>query len=228
MPTLKALNTRPPDLTSSPRGYDRYKLVYDYISRKSWAYYELLDKLDNLIKRDQRKRRRKRRRRRDARSKHQTLLFAGIPPRREKTIFSSDEYPDLAAFLKSRIWATWCGWYCFNPQSTTYVWRTIPVTSINMTHEEFKRYKENKVKLPRNKKEYRRRRNSSRKRQPNQSAEFSPSRHMPPRWIAALHAAHDAQARMLFPNFDEDEPDLQIRILVFISFGRFDRELGLS
>lgn len=225
MPTLKALNTRPPDLTSSPRGYDRYKLVYDYISRKSWAYYELLDKLDNLIKREQQWLKRKRRRRRDAKSRHQTLLFAGIPPRHGQISCSSDDYPDLAAFLKSRIWATWCGWYCFNPQSTTYVWRTVSVYRMN--EEEYERYK-NGEKIPKNKKEYRRRRNSSRKRQPNQSAEFSPSRHMPPRWIAALHAAHDAQARMLFPNFDEDEPDLQIRILVFISFGRFDRELGLS
>lgn len=225
MPTLKALNTRPPDLTSSPRGYDRYKLVYDHIRIRSWDYYELCDKLDDLIKREQQWLKRKRRRRRDAKSRHQTLLFAGIPPRHGQISCSSDDYPDLAAFLKSRIWATWCGWYCFNPQSTTYVWRTVRVYRMN--EEEYERYK-NGEKIPKNKKEYRRRRNSNRKRQPNQSAEFSPSQHMPPRWIGALHAAHDAQARMLFSCFDDEDPDLQLRVLVFISFGRFDRELGLS
>ena len=153
-------------------------------------------------------------RRSDPNFRHQARLRAAEKPCLQEL---AEKYRSFDDFISERPGSKWCKWYRFDPQRETYGWHSIIVETdwdadcwgIDLEY-------------------YKRHRRRGRKRHLNQSAVFSPLQFMPKRRIAALYVAHADHARSLAADFDEWDRDHQIRALIILSCGCYDREPGKS
>ena len=149
-------------------------------------------------------------RRSDPDFRHQARLHPGLRP--ATWLVAEDFQGDSLKSLRSHGDGIWCEWYSFCPLGDTYGWYSVWRESGWGEDIQF----------------YERRKSRRRKRHPNQSAVFSPLQFMPKRRIAALYAAHAGHARSLAADFDEWDEDHQIRALIILSCGCYDREPGKS